>query len=691
MIRRLLPLLLVLGVVLGVAPASLAQELPAEPVVTVGELQVGTETVGPGDLLELSVQVDVADGYHVYSVESEGVPTTFALVETPWLEVVELRESPAPHEVEIDPALPLELHHEGRILLTLVARVGDGAKPGTRTVKARVGWMACTDEFCFEPTGADLRAQVEVSEAPAGATLAEPTEERPGVVTSVSAERPAAPGGTATLVIELATLPGWYFYDQRHAEYYPPTFEWELPEGFTATALRQVTEPVQKKQEEWEDEPFFVFKEGLTLEQTIEVGDEVEPGTYDLAGTATFQACKEACIQLDQAVVARLVVLAQGAGTDAGAADGGDSGSTVSAPPPKASGGEVAGQDDLTASGISAPLLLQAMLWGFLTILTPCVFPLIPVSVSFFSKQEGPALPLATVFATGIVFTITVIGLIFSASLDAIAASWYFNAAMALIFFALALSLFGLYDLRMPGFLINRASAGTSKGGYAGALFMGITLALTSFSCSMPFLAFMFQGFERGNHGAATVGLLVYSGTMAAPFFFGALFPSMLQKLPRSGGWLNAVKVTMGFVELALVFKFLRGIFDYFGNVEALPRQLVLAVWIACALGATLYLLGYITLPHDTKTESIGVVRMLFALLFLSFAGYLLPGLFGRSVGSEVEGFILTKPSELTLASAGSGGAGHEEFHWPVNEWDEALVRADARDQLVLIDFTGTG
>lgn len=684
MTSRLAILVAVLLLLVGLTPNhGWAQELVAEAPVTVGELQVKPTSATAGDRVELSVELTIDAGYHVYGAESTGIPTTLTLVDTPWLEAVELRESPAPHEKEIDPALPVELHHSDAVTLTLVAKVLAEAPVGENAVQVRVDFMACTDEFCLEPEEHFVEGKLTVAGAPT------PTAERPAVIAGADRRVSAAPGSEAELEVRFETLDGWYLYDQRHADYFPPAFEWTLPEGVTAGGVEQVTTPEKKKREEWEDQDYYVFKDGLVLRQRFVVAPEVEPGTYTLSAKVTFQACEAMCIQLDETLAIELVV-AEGAAVVQPAKPVKPAGGDSAAMMPSAADGDGGGAD-LTASGISLALIGQAMLWGLLTVLTPCVFPLIPISVSFFTKQEGPALPKALTFAGGIIFTITVIGLIFSASLDAIATSWAFNAAMAAIFLALALSLFGLYDLRMPSFLVDRANAGSQKGGFAGALFMGVTLALTSFSCSMPFLAFMFQGFDQGNQFAAVVGLLVYSATMAAPFFIGAMFPSMLKALPRSGGWLNAVKVTMGFVELALVFKFLRGIFDYYGMVEALPRTLVIAVWIACALGATLYLLGYITLPHDSKVESIGVVRLLFAMFFLSIAGYLLPGLFGKSVGSEIEGFILTKPSELTLATAAGGAPGHEEMHWPMNDWDEALVRAETNKRLLLIDFTGTG
>jgi thiol:disulfide interchange protein DsbD len=223
---------------------------------------------------------------------------------------------------------------------------------------------------------------------------------------------------------------------------------------------------------------------------------------------------------------------------------------------------------------------------------------------------------------------------------------------------------------------------------------MAVTLALTSFSCSMPFLATMFTQFDRGNFGEAVLGLTVYGSTMAFPFFLCSLFPQALEALPGRGAWMNAVKVTMGFVEFALAFKFLRTVTLTFGW-DWLPRGFVLAIWVACAFGAALYLFGFVVLPHDTKVESIGVFRLLFALMFVASGVYFLSGVHGRKLADWVEAFLQTSAADYDVASAGGrgGGDGKTAHHaeWPKNDWDGALQRAALSKRPILFDFTGVG
>jgi thiol:disulfide interchange protein DsbD len=213
---------------------------------------------------------------------------------------------------------------------------------------------------------------------------------------------------------------------------------------------------------------------------------------------------------------------------------------------------------------------------------------------------------------------------------------------------------------------------------------MAVTLALTSFSCSVPFLALMFEDFNAGGHLSAAFGLTVYGGVVAAPFMLCSLFPAAISALPRAGVWMNAIKVTMGFVEFALAFKFLRTVALTFHS-DVLPRGFVLAIWAACALGAALYLLGFVVLPHDTRSESIGVVRLVVAFALL----YLLPGVFRQPLANWIEAFLQTnRETELAAAGDGHGGAAHIE--WTRNDWDGALLRA-AQTRPLLMDFTGVG
>jgi thiol:disulfide interchange protein DsbD len=443
------------------------------------------------------------------------------------------------------------------------------------------------------------------------------------------------------------------------------------------------------------DDVYSYFEDKVVLRQSFKVPGGAKPGKVEVKGAGDWQRCDDTGCTNDKdvPVAASVVVGAPGAAPVDGQA-------APPSPAPQKDTAPAPNSADAPAEQSLWSILLSGMGWGLITILTPCVFPLLPVTVSFFSKQKGPALPRSTVYALGIVFTLTVIGLVFKSSLDLFARGSAFNLFVGVLFLALALSLFGMFELRLPGFLIDRAQEKSGAGGLVGPFFMAVVLALTSFSCSVPFLAIMFSQFDKGRVVASVLGLVAYSSTVALPFFLCSLFPSLLKSLPKSGGWLNAVKVTMGFVEFGLAFKFLRTVAINNGS-DVLPRSLVLAIWIACAIGAALYLFGYVVLPHDTKVESIGVGRLLFAIVFVTIALYFVPGLFGVPLNAQLEGFIQSTESDFAAAMpwAGKGGGSattstteaKPEIAWTLNDWDGSLARAAEKKRPALFDFTGVG
>jgi thiol:disulfide interchange protein DsbD len=665
---------------LGLAPVALAQDYPAK----VTGAKADPVSVAAGHVVTVRVDVEVDPTHHIYGLAQteNAVPPAFHPGEAGWpagLTPGPPTESPAP-ETEKTPIGPL-LIHRGKVTFSLPFTVAADAAKGERVVEGSLELMACDESTCEPPIRVPFKASLYVNE-PSTVTVA-----RAAFVT------PASPGGTATIEVELALADKWHVYAQRHPDYRPPQFEWTLPEGWkTKGGLIEVTEPHEV---DLFGDKLFVFEKKAVLRQSFDVPAAAPLGDVAIKGLGAWQRCDEGgCIDDKGVPVAATVSIVA-----AGAAP------AVPTPPPAASAQSI------------GDIVLSGMGWGLLTILTPCVFPLLPVTVSFFSKQQGPALPRSTVYALGIIFTLTVIGLVFKSSLDVMARGAAFNIFVGVLFVVLAMSLFGLFELRLPSFLIDRSQEKGGAGGLVGPFFMAVTLALTSFSCSVPFLALMFARFDKGHVAESVLGLLAYSSTVAFPFFLCSLFPSLLKSLPKSGGWLNAVKVTMGFVELGLAFKFLRTptLIPGVGS-DWLPRSLVLAIWIACSLGAALYLFGYVVLPHDTRPESIGPVRLVFAVAFLTMGVWFVPAMFGGRLPPTLEGFIQTQAGELaeggTVASAppdpwnsttgaatGSNGGGNGvakpprvgHIEWPKNDWDGALARAAEKKRPALFDFTGVG
>lgn len=668
------------AVILAAAGAASAQDYPARVV----KASADPPVVAAGHVVEVRVDVEVDAGWHTYGLAPMEIslPTEFAAPKEGWpagFTPLAPMESPAAEVKKTD--LETQYLHAGKVSFRLPFLVAKDAAPGKREVAGALRLMACDEKgSCLPPESLPFTATLHVTE--------------PSAVQVARAEfqARAAAGSTASLEIELGLAKSWHVYAQSLPDHKPPKFEWTLPPGISVDGGPTDASPPHEI--DFFGEKLLVHEEKALLRQEFAVAADVRPGAYEVKGLGSWQRCNDSgCVDDEGVPVTATLVVGEGGA----AAPAGDPGQAAKPVEPAAEPAEPApaspeGGERKSKSGVPQGLagtLLSGMGWGLLTILTPCVFPLLPVTVSFFSKQSGPALPRSTVYAAGIVFTLTVIGLLFKGSLDLMARGTAFNLFVGVLFIVLALSLFGLFELRLPGFLIDRSQAKTASGGLLGVFFMAVTLALTSFSCSVPFLAIMFSRFDQGDVAGSVAGLLAYSVTVALPFFLCSLFPSLLRTLPKSGSWMNAIKVTMGFVELALAFKFLRTVALNEGSAM-LSDTFVLAIWIACALGAALYLFGYVTLPHDTKVESIGVIRLLFALLFLAIAFYLIPGTFGRPLHPDINGFLQRDLGAVALAP---GGMQAEPAHiaWPRNDWDGALKRAAEKKRPALFDFTGVG
>lgn len=276
---------------------------------------------------------------------------------------------------------------------------------------------------------------------------------------------------------------------------------------------------------------------------------------------------------------------------------------------------------------------------GFLVLFTPCVFPMIPMTVSFFTHQSPTraiGIRNSIIYMISIILIYMVLGLALVAIfgdtiLHVMSTNIWFNIAFFLILVILAISFMGAFEIRMPSKWINKADSKADKGGLIGIFFMALVLALVSFSCTGPALGFIVA--KAASTGGITpiIGMFGFSLALALPFGLFAAFPGWLNTLPKSGGWLNMIKVVLGFVELAFAFKFLSNA-DLAVQAHFLEREIFVAIWIAIFFVLGLYLLGFIQLPHDTKTEKLSVGRTLFATIVLSFALYLIPGLWGGEV-----------------------------------------------------------
>ena len=291
--------------------------------------------------------------------------------------------------------------------------------------------------------------------------------------------------------------------------------------------------------------------------------------------------------------------------------------------------------DSDSSSGLFGFFIL-AFLSGLVALLTPCVFPMIPMTVTFFlnsGKSRAEGIFKALIYGLSIILIYTLIGTLVSKIAGPEAANflsthWLPNLFFFATFILFALSFLGLFEIVLPSALVNATDKQADKGGYLGIFFMAFTLVLVSFSCTGPIVGTILVQSAGGAFVKPMIGMFGFSLAFAVPFTLFAIFPSWLSNLPKSGGWLNTVKVVLGFLELALAFKFL-SLADQAYHWNLLNRDINIAIWIAIFTSLALYLFGAITLPHDEKEDRIGVVRLIIGIAALSFSIYLIPGLWG--------------------------------------------------------------
>jgi len=350
-------------------------------------------------------------------------------------------------------------------------------------------------------------------------------------------------------------------------------------------------------------------------------------------------------------------------------------------------------------SGGLASFIWIALTAGFAALLTPCVFPMIPLTVSFFSKQsEGKsskAVVNALLFGGSIIGMFTVLGALLSLVLGASGANQFasnpwVNLVIGLIFIVFAISLLGLFELQLPYQVTNFLNQKSNeKSGLVGILFMGLTISAVSFSCTAPFVGGVLAATTQGEWFYPILGMLIFSTAFSTPFVLFAMFPNWLMSLPKSGSWMNQVKVILGFLELGAAIKFLSNA-DLVWSWGIISRPFAIAIWISISLLATLYILGKIKFEYERGTESITAVKLLIAIPILTFAFYLLPGLFGSSLGVWDAWLPPKQATDVSLvsgfSSSQSSDGAEEGWSSTVDEAKEAAVQSG---KYIFIDFTG--
>src|ERR1035437_9604446 len=506
------------------------------------------------------------------------------------------------------------------------------------------------------------------------------------VTWKLSVEPPAAPPGGKVLVRMAGHIDNdWHLYSMSTPAATPTRFQLAPS---PAVAKFRALQPQPKRAfdanfnsdtETYEGDVAFLLE--------LELKKDAPAGAAELSFSARYQTCNDkscvpskwagaATLTVDPAAAPATVVIPAGY-------------SEPRAPAPAAS--STAGTPAAPAEGLVA-FLAVAFGIGLASIFTPCVFPMIPITMSYFlNRQSGgrrESIVQALVFCLGIIVIFSGLGLATTAILGpfgivTLGSNPWVNAFISALFIAFGLSLLGAFEITIPSVILTRLNQSSNQGGFIGSLFMGLTFSLASFACVGPFVGTLLAASVSGGKMRPLVGMVTFATGLALPFFLLAVFPSYLQRMPRSGGWMARVKVVMGFVILAASLKYLSSL-DQVLQLGWLTRERFLAAWIVLFAMAGLYLLGFLRMEGIKPEEPMGLGRLLTGAAFLIFAVSLVPGMFGGRLG-DLDAYV-----PLGTASLGSGGPGGESgLAWMKNQYREALNRARREGKLVLVNFTG--
>jgi thiol:disulfide interchange protein len=509
-------------------------------------------------------------------------------------------------------------------------------------------------------------------------------------------------GGEAELIFRAEIDPDWYMYSSDFTldpGPIPAQISFVADSSYSLIGEWQPVGAARKYEEVFEGEVTY-FKGQAEFRQKV----RIERIPYRITGTIEYQVCSEVdgkCIPFEYDFAAG----------EAAAAD-----RTVSAEVEQHRS-LLMSRDTYSPFSLLAFMLI-AFLAGLAALFTPCVFPMIPMTVSFFTgraKNRRQGVRNALLYGFSIILIYTLIGSVLAPFMgpetaNELATNWIPNVLFFLIFLVFAISFFGLFEINLPSSWVNRIDRKADQGGLIGIFFMAFTLVLVSFSCTGPLVGSILVESAGGQFLKPILGMFAFSLAFAIPFTLFAIFPEWLNSLPKSGGWLNSVKVVLGFLELALALKFL-SIADQAYHWGILDREVYLAFWITIFTLMGLYLLGKIRLPHDSPMEVVGVGRLLLAIITFSFVVYLVPGMFGAPL-KAMAGYLppmSTHDFNLSLpggSTGHAGGGGQQELcdapkyadflHFPHGlkgyfDYEQALNCARERGMPVFVDFTGHG
>ncbi len=512
------------------------------------------------------------------------------------------------------------------------------------------------------------------------------------------------------LVFEANIEPDWHVYSQFTPENGPLPLEvvFDDKKGFK-TLGKAVESPYKKQYNDVFEVDEYYFENKFTIKQKVSVTTATKINV-----TLNYQVCKEVCINQDKSFtfsipktelpkedVRSIAIDSVSKDTTTVVTTDEASAEPTDLPPTQAS--KQAAETDRGFLSI----FFFAFISGFAALLTPCVFPMIPMTVSFFTKQSKnriAGIRNAVIYGVSIILIYVALGSVVTAifgadALNALSTNVWFNLIFFVVLVIFALSFLGAFEIMLPNSWANKVDRQADKGGIIGILFMALALAIVSFSCTGPIVGTLLVEAASKGGMAPVVGMLGFSLALALPFMLFAMFPGWLNSLPKSGGWLNTVKVFLGFLELALAFKFLSNA-DLVLQLHLLERELFLAIWIAIFGTLALYLFGKISLPHDSQLPYISTGRLSLGLIITAFTLYLIPGLWGAPL-KLISGFPPPLMYSESPYGVGSSKSATLETVFPdgaklgphdiiaFEDYEKGLAYARSVGKPALVDFTG--
>ena len=661
-----------------------------------------------GKKFDLLFKASMEPHWHIYSTTlspDEGpIPTSFDFKSIEGVELIGKIKEPKPlKEYDKNFELDLLFFEDEAVFTQRVKLTSDKA-----AVKGELTYMVCDDSKCLPPEYLDFsfdltipktkkeeKAEIKAAEEK---SLILGSNELAGEVSEIfdpvtwEYEKKDLGNGEFELRMKAIIGEGWHLYSQNL-----PSEDGPVPTDIRFFTDKGAFEVIGETKEEGElhteyDPNFMMDLAYYEKEVTFVQHVKATAGNTTMPGDIYYMVCDaEKCLPPETVEFAFKVE------TDVAGS------TTISDPAPTSS-----------SNSSLIGIFIAGFLGGLLALLTPCVFPMIPLTVSFFTKQsktKAQGISNAILYGVSIILIYTVLGYLVTAifgadALNALSTNVWFNLAFFVLLTVFAISFFGAFEITLPSSWVNKMDQQSYKGGLMGIFFMAFTLSLVSFSCTGPIIGtLLVEAAVNGGVIGPLVGMGGFSLALALPFALFAAFPGWLNSLPSSGGWLNSVKVVLGFLELGLALKFLSNA-DLVTQSGILTRELFIALWIAIAFALTLYLFGAIRLPHDSKIEKLSVGRMLFGVVSLTFTLYLIPGLWGAPLkiisGFPPPMFYSESPQGVgkgaTMIAASAGNTGHSKkashatcphnlncFH----DYEEGLAYAKEVGLPVMLDFTG--